>query len=77
LNPSVIKKVKKFLEIKKRQGPRTMEQTAELEKKLRIQNNLELLNQKIKHQHKGSVTLGLMAKRHLLPDQDTSILSVG
>jgi hypothetical protein len=44
----VIKKVKKFLEIKKRQGPgpaaRTMEQTAELEKKLRIQNNLEMLN---------------------------------
>ena len=36
LNPAVITKVKKFLETKKKQGIKTMEQTVELEKKLRI-----------------------------------------
>ncbi len=40
-----------------------MEQTAEIEKKLRIQNNLEQLNQKIKHHNKGAISLGLMAKK--------------
>ena len=54
-----------------------MEQTAQIEKKLRIQNNLEMLNHKIKQNNKGGATLGLLAKRQQLPDVDTSCFSVG